>query len=208
MKALLLVDIQNDFLPGGAMPVPAGDEVISPANRAQPFLDLVVATQDWHPPEHVSFASNHAGKRPGDVVRCEGIEQILWPEHCVQNTAGAEFPAELNVDRVDSVFLKGTDPKIDSYSGFFDNGHWKQTGLDEHLRRRGVADVYVLGLATDYCVKFTALDARQLGYRVFLLADGCRAVNLDRHDAAKAMAEMRAAGIEILETADLEAGYP
>jgi nicotinamidase/pyrazinamidase len=203
MNALILVDIQNDFLPGGPLAVPAGDEVIPAANRAQSLFDVVAATKDWHPPGHVSFAASHAGRKPGEVVQCEGVEQLLWPEHCVQNTPGAEFPRGLNVARSAKVFPKGTDPKIDSYSGFFDNGRRKATGLNDYLRQRGVSDVYVMGLATDYCVKHTALDACELGFRVFLLEDGCRAVNLSPDDAEQAVKEMQAAGVALLTIADL-----
>src|SRR5688500_5437345 len=164
MKALILVDLQNDFLSGGAPAVPDGDVVIPIANELQQKFPLVVATQDWHPANHGSFAANHPGKKPGDIIELNGLPQILWPVHCVQGTRGAEFVAGLDGSRVARVFHKGTDAGIDSYSGFFDNGHRKATGLGDYLKERGVTDVYVMGLATDYCVKFTALDARQLEF--------------------------------------------
>ncbi len=163
MKTLILVDLQNDFVPGGTLAVAEGDRIILLCNALQEKFDLVVATQDWHPPDHASFAVNHPGKSPGDVIDLAGLRQILWPVHCVQNTPGAAFVPGLKTDRIARVFKKGTDPLIDSYSGFFDNGHRKATGLGEYLKRAGVTDVYVCGLATDYCVKFTALDADRRG---------------------------------------------
>ncbi|HWA88186.1 MAG TPA: bifunctional nicotinamidase/pyrazinamidase [Opitutus sp.] len=203
MNALVLVDLQNDFLPTGALPVPDGDAVIPLANRlsASGAFDLVVATQDWHPAGHGSFAANHPGKKPGDLVDLDGIEQLLWPVHCVQGTPGADFAPAFNRDRVERVFPKGTDPRIDSYSALFDNAHRKSTGLGEFLRARGVTHVFVLGLATDYCVKFTALDALQAGFRVTLIADGCRAVNVQPGDDRRALDAMRNAGATIT-TAD------
>ena len=197
MRALILVDIQNDFLPGGALAVPHGDEVIAVANRVATTFDLVVATQDWHPRDHGSFAANHPGKTVGDVINLHGLPQVLWPVHCVQGTAGAEFASALDVSRVRRVFQKGTDPAIDSYSGFFDNGHRKSTGLADYLKSQRVTDVHVCGLATDYCVKFTALDARQLGFNVYLITDACRGVNLTPGDADAAIEEMRRAGVQV-----------
>jgi len=203
MRALILVDLQNDFVPGGALPVPGGDEVVPAANRLQEKFELVVATQDWHPPDHGSFAANHPGKNPGDVVELNGLEQILWPVHCVRETEGAAFVPGLNTERIERVFRKGTDPGIDSYSGFFDNGHRKDTGLGDYLRSRDVTEVYVLGLATDYCVKFTALDARMLGFDTFLVEDACRGVNLNPGDVEKAVAEMRSAGVVVVGSTDV-----
>jgi nicotinamidase/pyrazinamidase len=161
--ALILVDLQNDFVPGGALAVKDGDQVIPIANAMQKHVDLVIATQDWHPADHGSFAANHPGKKIGDVIDLNGLPQILWPVHCVQNTRGAEFVPGLNTDRFAQIFRKGIDPTIDSYSTFFDNAHRRSTGLADCLKPRGVTDVYLMGLATDYCVKFSALDARQLG---------------------------------------------
>ena len=198
MRTLILVDIQNDFLPGGALGVPRGDEVVPIANRVQPRFDLVVATQDWHPEGHASFASMHPGKRPGEIAELAGQPQVLWPDHCVQGSPGAAFAPGLEMNRVETIFRKGTDPRIDSYSGFFDDGHRKSTGLGDYLEGRGASAVYVLGLATDYCVKFTALDARRLGFRTFLIEDGCRGVELRPGDVARALEEMRLAGVEIV----------
>ena len=203
MKALVLVDIQNDFLPGGALAVPAGDAVVPVANTIQPRFDLVVATQDWHPPEHASFARSHPGRTPGEVISLDGLEQILWPPHCVQGTPGADFAPALERARWARVFQKGVDPQIDSYSGFFDNGHRRGTGLAEYLRSREITDVYIAGLATDYCVKFTSLDARTLGLNTFVIEDACRGVNLQPGDSATALDQMRAAGVNVVASDDL-----
>ena len=200
MRALVLVDIQNDFVPGGALAVRGGDEIIEIANDLQLRFDLVVATQDWHPADHGSFAANHPGTKPGDVIDLNGLRQVLWPVHCVQETPGALFVGPLHTGRIDRVFQKGTDPTIDSYSGFFDNGHRKSTGLADYLKSRGVTDVYVAGLATDYCVKFTALDARKLGFNTFLIEDACRGVNLRPGDVDGAIEEMRRAGVEVVQS--------
>ncbi len=198
MNALILVDIQNDFLPGGALAVPEGDQIVPVVNRLQPRFDLVIATQDWHPAAHGSFAANHPSRQPGEVIDLHGLQQILWPTHCVQNTAGAEFAPDLDRTRWDRVFVKGTDATVDSYSGFFDNGRRQATGLGEHLREKGVDEVYIVGLATDYCVKFTALDALGLGFKTRLIADACRGVNLQPGDVQAAIEELRKAGADIV----------
>jgi nicotinamidase/pyrazinamidase len=198
MRALILVDLQNDFLPGGALAVPHGDEVIPLANELQQKFSLVVATQDWHPPNHGSFAANHPGRKTFEQIELNGLPQTLWPVHCVQNTKGAELSPALRRERISKIFLKGTDPGIDSYSAFFDNGHRKATGLGDWLREQGVKDVYVCGLATDYCVKFTALDAVQLGFQTHLIEEACRGVNLRPDDSANAVAEMKRAGVKLV----------
>lgn len=197
MKALILVDVQNDFVPGGALAVPEGDAIVPICNRLSKAFDLVVATQDWHPANHGSFAASHPGRKVGEVVDLNGLPQILWPVHCVQRTQGAAFVSALDLSRVDRVFQKGTDPAIDSYSGFFDNGHRKATGLGEYLKQRSVTDVYVAGLATDYCVKFTALDAKSLGFNTFLVEDVCRGVNVRPGDVQAAVEHMRQAGVAV-----------
>ena len=202
-RALILVDIQNDFVPGGALAVAEGDKVVPVANRIQPAFDLVLATQDWHPANHGSFASQHPGKKPGDVIDLNGIAQVLWPDHCVQHSHGAEFHPQLDLIRVARIFQKGTDPAIDSYSGFFDNGHRRGTGLAEYLRAQNVSAVYIAGLATDYCVKFTALDARTLGFDAYLVEDACRGVNLQPGDSTAAIDQMRAAGVRVVTSDDL-----
>ncbi len=198
MKALILVDLQNDFLPAGALPVPEGDQVIPLANQIQPRFDLVVATQDWHPSNHASFAASHSGKVPGDMIDLNGLQQTLWPVHCVQNTIGSAFATNLDISRVRKVFRKGMDREIDSYSGFFDNGHRKSTGLDFYLKQAGVTETFVLGLATDYCVKFTALDALELGFATYVLVDACRGIDLQTGDVATALHDMATAGVQII----------
>lgn len=195
MPALIIVDVQNDFCPGGALAVPAGDQIVPLINRLQARYDLVVATQDWHPADHGSFAVNHPGRAPGEMIELAGLPQILWPVHCVQGTPGAEFHAALNLDRVAHIFRKGTNPQIDSYSGFFDNGHRASTGLSEYLREQAAKEVHVCGLATDYCVKFTALDAVALGFETHLLEDACRGVELHPGDVQQAIDEMRRRGV-------------
>ena len=203
MRVLVLIDIQNDFLPGGALAVPDGDAVIPVANRIQRRFPLVVTTQDWHPANHGSFAVNHSGRKPFEQITLHGLPQTLWPVHCVQNTPGADLAPALNRDRIAKIFQKGTDPEIDSYSGFFDNGHRRATGLGDWLKARGVTEVYLGGLATDYCVRFSALDAVCLGFETRLIEDACRAVNLRPADAQQALAEMKQAGVEVLSSGDL-----
>lgn len=203
MNALIIVDIQNDFLPDGALAVPHGDEIIPVVNRIQPRFDLVVATQDWHPPDHGSFAPNHPGKKIHDQVELNGLPQTLWPVHCVQNTPGAELAPGLDRGCIAKIFQKGTDPGIDSYSGLFDNGHRKSTGLGEWLKERGVTQVFVCGLATDYCVKFTALDAVQFGFKTTLIEDASRGVNIRPNDVSEAIEELKRAGIQVVTSADL-----
>ena len=203
MKALIIVDLQNDFLPGGALPVPHGDEVIPIANEVQRHFHLVVATKDWHPPDHGSFAANHKGKKPGDRIILDGIEQILWPKHCVQNTHGAEFAPSFDTSQIAHVFHKGIERNIDSYSTFFDNAHRRHTGLAHYLEKRGIEDIYLMGLALDYCVKYSALDARQLGLKTHVILDGCRGIELKPGDIDRALEEMKPAGATILKSQDL-----
>lgn len=204
--ALILVDIQNDFMPGGALAVADGDAIVPITNALlaqEALFDVVVSTQDHHPAEHGSFAPQHPGRAPGEMIELHGLQQILWPTHCVQGTTGAAFHSDLNMSRVAKVFPKGTDPTVDSYSGFYDNGHRKATGMGAWLKSQGVDEVTVLGLATDYCVKFTALDAIKEGFRVNLVQDACRAVNLSPLDEANAIDAMRAAGVQVLTSEDL-----
>ena len=200
MQALLLVDLQNDFTPAtdqkpaGALAVPDGNAVVPIANRLMPYFNLVVATQDWHPPDHRSFASQHAGCDVFDVIELDGLTQVLWPDHCVQNTTGADFLPELHTQRFDKVFQKGTNRDIDSYSGFYDNGHRLATGLADYLNQREVDTVYILGLATDVCVLYTALDACRLGFTTRVICDACRGVNMKAGDVENAWQQMREAG--------------
>jgi len=203
MNALIIVDLQNDFLPGGALAVPHGDEVIPLADQLQGQFDLVLATKDWHPPDHGSFAANHRGKKPGERIMLDGIEQILWPVHCVQNTRGAEFAATFDTSRIAHVFHKGTEQNIDSYSTFFDISHRRHTGLAHYLEKRGIKDIYLMGLALDYCVKYSVLDARQLGLNTHVIVDGCRGIELEIGDIERALEEMKQAGATILKSGDL-----
>jgi nicotinamidase/pyrazinamidase len=200
MRALICVDIQNDFCPGGSLEVREGDQVIPVANKLMEHFDLVVATQDWHPANHKSFAAMHPWRYPGDVIELNWLQQILWPIHCVQGSFGAEFAPGLNTDAFEKVFVKGTDTEIDSYSGFFDNGHRKATGLGDYLKEKSVEEVYILGLALDVCVKFTVLDALGLGFKTYLVEDGCRGVNLNEGDSDKALSEMREKGAIIAQS--------
>ena len=177
MKALIIVDVQNDFVPGGALAVPDGDKIIERINKLQEKFDLVVATQDWHPAKHKSFASQHPDNSPFDQINLDGIEQTLWPDHCIQGTKGAEFHKDLNMNKVEAIFRKGTNPKIDSYSGFFDNQRKKSTGLDNYLKAHNVNSVFVCGLAADYCVYYTALDALSLGYESTILDESTKAID-------------------------------
>lgn len=201
--ALILVDLQNDFCPLGALPVDEGDQVIPIANALMPHFDCIVATQDWHPANHGSFAANHPWRKPGQVIDLHGLPQVLWPIHCVQNSFGAEFVAALHTDGISKVFVKGTDPEIDSYSGFFDNGHRRATGMGDWLKDQGITRVFVLGLATDYCVKFTALDALTLGFETYLIEDACRGVNLQPGDVDAAVAALRDKGVHVIQSAAL-----
>ena len=185
MKALLLIDIQNDFLPGGSLAVPDGDKVIPLANVLQHYFDVVVATQDWHPADHKSFASQHQGKEVFETIQLQGLEQVLWPNHCVQGSQGAEFANDLNMNKVEAIFRKGTSPEIDSYSGFHDNGHLKSTALAEYLRGKGVKQVYVLGLAADYCVYFSAKDALKEGFEAYIIEDATRPIDPQGFERAK-----------------------
>ena len=193
-RALLIVDVQNDFLSGGNLAVPAGDEIIPLLNRLQEIFELVIATKDWHPKNHKSFASQHRNKQ----------EQILWPDHCVQNSFGSEFSSALNTARIERIFYKGTDKNIDSYSGFLDNDRKQKTGLEEYLKQKGVKDIYVAGLATDYCVKHTALDGKSAGFNVFVIEDACKGVDLNKGDIEKSFKEMEDKGINIIKSEDIE----
>ena len=204
MRALIVVDIQNDFCQGGALEVRDGDQVVPVANDTMKKFSLVVATQDWHPANHGSFAANHPWRRPGNVIQLNGLDQILWPIHCVQGSFGAEFVRELDTSLIQKVFVKGTDPQIDSYSCFFDNAHLKDTGLGDYLKENGVDEVYILGLALDYCVRYSVLDALELGFKTYLVADGCRGVNLEEGDSDKAISEMQEKGAIIVRSTEIK----
>jgi nicotinamidase/pyrazinamidase len=203
MKTLLIIDIQNDFLPGGSLAVKDGDAIIPVLNELMPHFDHIVATQDYHPSDHESFAVNHVGKNVGEMIELAGQPQILWPTHCVQGTQGADFAEELQTQRFNIVFRKGTDSHIDSYSGFYDNGHLKSTGLAEYLKEIGTSELHLVGLATDYCVKFTALDAINEGFKTSLILDAVRGVNIQPGDCDCAIQEMKNAGVYMITSDDL-----
>ncbi len=192
MKALLIIDVQNDFLPGGALAVKEGDAIIPVINQVVNNYDLVVATQDWHPQNHGSFASQHSGKKAGDLIDLNGLQQVLWPDHCIAGTKGAELAPSLDLRRAAAIFRKGMDPAVDSYSAFFDNGHRHDTGLSAYLRGRGVEEIDFAGLATDYCVNFSVLDAMAAGFKCRLLLSACRGVNVAPGDADKAIKSLSA----------------
>lgn len=204
-RALLLVDLQNDFCAGGALAVPEGDSTIDVANdliaQCKSRDETVVASQDWHPANHGSFASVQ-GKKPYTTGELDGLAQTWWPDHCVQDSEGAQLHPQLLGQDIDAIFYKGENPTVDSYSAFFDNGHRQKTGLDSWLRERKISELIVLGLATDYCVKFTVLDALNLGYTVTVITDGCRGVNLHPQDSLQAFQEMSAAGATLMTFAD------
>lgn len=185
MKALIVVDIQNDFLQGGSLAVPVGNEIIPVINSIQEKFDLVVATQDWHPKGHKSFASQHSNKSVYDKIDLNGIEQVLWPDHCVQGTVGAEISSELNQNKIEAIFRKGMNTIIDSYSGFYDNGKLKCTGLGDFLKGRGVKEIFVCGLAADYCVYFTAKDALELGFTSTIIENATKAIDVSNFENIK-----------------------
>lgn len=203
-NALILVDLQNDFFPGGALAVKEGDQVLSTINALlkMPF-DLVVATKDYHPPLHVSFASTH-GKKAGEVIINGEMAQILWPNHCVQGSSGSDFAPGWDSSKVHQVIHKGTNVAVDSYSTFFDNGHKQETGLHQLLKEEGIDTIYIAGLATDYCVKYSVLDALDLGYKVYVVKEGCRPVNLNPDDEKNAFQEMLENGAKIISIKDLQ----
>lgn len=203
MKALLIVDVQNDFLPGGALAVEDGDKVIPVINRLQEKFDFIVATQDWHPSTHGSFAANHRGHIVGDIIKLGGLDQVLWPVHCVQETKGADFPSSLHTKKWANIIQKGTAIHVDSYSGFFDNNRKMDTGLANYLRKHSVKEVYVAGLAADYCVKFTVLDSLKEGFKTYLIKDATRAVNIRPADFDDAVREMGEAGAILWESSDV-----
>ncbi|MDX1666299.1 MAG: bifunctional nicotinamidase/pyrazinamidase [Saprospiraceae bacterium] len=203
MQALIVIDIQNDFLPGGALEVPEGDSVVPVANELMHRFELVVASKDWHPADHKSFAANHPWRKPGDVIELNGLDQILWPIHCVQHSFGAEFAEDLNFEKFEEIFYKGTDPEIDSYSAFYDNAQRRATGMGDYLKERGIKNVYLVGLALDYCVKYTALDALELGFNTHLVIDGTRGIDKEAGDVEKAIEEMKEAGAKLIESREL-----
>ena len=195
-QALIVIDVQNDFCPGGALAVPGGDQIVPGINALIDAHDTVVLTQDWHPAGHSSFASSHAGKAPMELVDMPYGPQVLWPDHCVQGSDGAAFHKDLNTTRADLIIRKGYNPAIDSYSAFFENDQTTPTGLEGYLRTRGITDLVMVGLATDFCVNFSAVDAAKLGFAVTVRQDLCRAIDFDG-SLATAQAGMTAAGVTL-----------
>lgn len=202
--ALLLVDIQKDCCGGCAFAVPGANSIIPLVNQLQKRFPLVVATKDWHPYDHVGFARNHPGKQVGESVQVGGLVQTLWPDHCIQDTPGAEFHDELDTSRIATIIYKGKNSQIDSYSAFYDNARLQDTGLAAYLHDRHVRDVYLLGLAFDYCVKYSALDAKQAGFNVYVISDACRPIGQHPADYEAAVNEMRAAGIMVINSSDIK----
>ncbi len=181
---LLVIDLQNDFCPGGALAIPRGDEVVPVINRLATRFAHVVLTQDWHPPDHLSFASMHQGRKPYDTITVSYGRQILWPDHCVQGTASAEFRADLQIARAELVLRKGYHREIDSYSAFFENDRTTHTGLSGYLRERGFRRIFMAGLAFDFCVRYSAEDARREGFEIVVIEDACRGIDVDGSIAA------------------------
>ncbi|WP_424987970.1 bifunctional nicotinamidase/pyrazinamidase [Microbulbifer sp. S227A] len=195
-RALIVIDVQNDFCPGGALAVPGGDGIVGGVNRLMADFPAVILTQDWHPAGHSSFATSHAGKSPYDTTEMPYGTQVLWPDHCIQGTKGAQFHADLNTNPADMIIRKGCNPAIDSYSAFFENDRTTPTGLEGYLRTRGISDLTLVGLATDFCVNYSALDAARLGFVVTVQTGLCRAIDLDGSLAA-ARDGMTAAGVTL-----------
>ncbi|CAI8919549.1 MULTISPECIES: bifunctional nicotinamidase/pyrazinamidase [Pseudomonas] len=200
--ALLVIDVQNDFIPGGQLAVPEGDQIVPLINRLGGLFKQVVIAQDWHPSGHASFASSHPGYQPYEVIQLPYGEQVLWPEHCVQGTAGAEFHPELNLPHAQLIIRKGCNPDIDSYSAFLEADRRTTTGLAGYLKERGIDTVYMVGLALDFCVMFSALDARAAGFNAFVVLDACRAIDRDGSLAA-AMERMQTAGVGLIQSNQL-----
>jgi nicotinamidase/pyrazinamidase len=202
--ALIFIDLQNDFFPGGSLGVPGADAIFPLANTIQDRFNLVIATQDWHPKNHKSFANNHPSHKIFETVVLNGLPQVLWPDHCVQDTKGAELHSSLRRDKIHKIIHKGTDPEIDSYSAFFDNAHQKETKLNQFLKEKGIDTVYIMGLATDYCALYTVLDAVHLGYETYLIEDGCFGINQKPNDVANAIEQMKSVGAIIIKSDELE----
>jgi len=201
---LLIIDVQNDFCPGGGLAVPEGDSVVPVVNRIAPAFGQVVLTQDWHPPGHLSFASSHPGRQPFETIEVAYGPQTLWPDHCVQGTPGAAFHADLETARAGMIIRKGSRAEIDSYSAFFENDRTTATGLSGYLRDLGLGRAFICGLAADYCVHFSALDAANSGLEVVVIEDACRSIDLDGSLAA-AKAAMTQAGVRFIESSALGA---
>ena len=196
MKALVIIDVQNDFLLNGSLEVPSGNDVIKPINETIKNYSLIVATKDWHPLDHVSFVSNHPGKKIGEVIKVNNIDQVLWPEHCVQESRGSDFPTTLNFKAINKIIYKGTNSQIDSYSGFHDNSKIRSTGLSDYLKAKNVTLIDYVGLVTEYCVKFTVFDSIEEGFKTRVILKGIKGINLA--ESNKALKEMKSKGIDLL----------
>lgn len=201
MKTLIIVDVQNDFMPGGPLEVPQGNTIVPVINKVQSYFDLVVATQDWHPKNHKSFASNHYEKKPFDSIILHGVHQTLWPDHCVQGSTGAELHKDMESNRIAAIFRKGMDPEIDSYSGFYDNNHQLSTGLAGYLKEKGIYDLHFCGLAADICVYYTILDSILEGFSATLIEDASRPLYPDKFDDMKC--ELAKSGVHIITSNEL-----
>jgi len=201
MKALLIIDVQNDFIPGGSLEVPEGNVIMPVINRVQNKFDLVIATQDWHPENHSSFASNHPGNKPYDIIVLNGMKQILWPDHCVQGSKGADFPSELEIRKIAAVFRKGMNHEIDSYSSFYDNGHLVSTGLSGYLKDKGITELFFCGLAGDICVYYSILDSLKEGFSSTLIEDAACPLNREKFEKIKN--ELLKMGVRVVNSNDI-----
>jgi nicotinamidase/pyrazinamidase len=201
MKALILIDVQNDFMPGGPLEVPEGDMIVPVINSLQEYFELIVATQDWHPENHMSFASNNTGRQPFEQIELQGRPQILWPDHCVQGSHGAEIHKDLETKRIAAIFRKGMDPEIDSYSGFYDNNHKLSTGLAGYLKDKRVSEIYFAGLAADICVYYSILDSIIEGFSSVLIEDASKALFIQKFDDIKC--ELAKQGVRIINSTEI-----
>jgi nicotinamidase/pyrazinamidase len=201
MKTLILIDVQNDFMPGGPLPVPEGNLIVPVINQIQGYFDLVIATQDWHPKNHRSFASNHFNKKTYDSIVLHGMQQTLWPDHCIQGSSGADLHKDIEPNRIAAIFRKGMDPEIDSYSGFFDNNHQLSTGLSGYLKEKGISEVHFCGLAADICVYYSILDSILEGFSATLIEDASRPLFPDKFDDIKC--ELAKLGVRIITSNEL-----
>lgn len=202
MKALLIVDLQNDFCPGGALAVPDGDKIVPAVNKLVNVFDVVIQTQDWHPAGHSSFASSHDGKEPYDTIEMDYGEQVLWPDHCVQGSVGADFHPELNTLKTQVIIRKGFRRAIDSYSTFYENDQETTTGLTGYLEERGITDLYTVGLATDFCVKWSVLDGIDEGFTMHIVKDAVKGIDLNG-SLDEAWKEMEEKGVQVVNSDDL-----